>query len=82
MQVRLVAQSVVIGNELYVIGGWDPGHVQDGGEILSDVWILDLTTYQWRELKPQVSMQEHASHATLNRLDSAICGIAAGNLHM
>jgi hypothetical protein len=32
---------------------WDPGHNKDGGEILSDLWRLDLASYQWRKLTPQ-----------------------------
>lgn len=49
-RVRLVSQAAVVENYLYIIGGWDPGHKQDGGSILDDVWKLDLNTYHWSEL--------------------------------
>ncbi|KAK9794608.1 hypothetical protein WJX73_007394 [Symbiochloris irregularis] len=52
-RVRLASQCVVVDNKLWVIGGWDPGHKQDGGDILSDVWTLDLNTYAWTEIKLQ-----------------------------
>ena len=55
MQVRLASQCVVVGNTLWVIGGWDPGHKKDGGDILADIWVLDLATRAWTEVKPQVS---------------------------
>jgi N-acetylneuraminic acid mutarotase len=42
---------VRIGWRLYVIGGWDPGHKRDGGDILSDVWALDLKTAAWQQLQ-------------------------------
>ena len=52
---RLAAQAVVVGNYLWLIAGWDPGFNKDGGDILSDIWRLDLSTYEWREIKPEVT---------------------------
>ena len=57
LQVRIASQAVVVGNKLYVLAGWDPGAKQDGGDILSDIWALDLDSRQWEEVKPQVSSQ-------------------------
>lgn len=31
----------------WLIGGWDPGSQGDGGDILSDVWRLDLASGEW-----------------------------------
>ncbi|CAL8464640.1 g4175 [Coccomyxa elongata] len=52
-RVRLAAQAVVVDRHLWLIAGWDPGHKRDGGEILSDLWRLNLSTYQWTQIKPQ-----------------------------
>ena len=51
----MAAQAVVVDRHLWLIAGWDPGHKRDGGEILSDIWRLDLSTYQWTLIKPQVT---------------------------
>lgn len=50
-RVRLAAQAVRVGSEVFVIGGWDPGHKQDGGEFLSDIWALDLASREWRQVQ-------------------------------
>ena len=55
LQVRLAGQAVVAGQHLWLIGGWDPGFRKDGGEILSDVWRLDLQTWEWEEMQPRAS---------------------------
>ena len=55
LQARLVSQAAVVGNSLYIIGGWDPGHKRDGGDILNDIWKLDLEIYAWEEVHPQVA---------------------------
>ena len=39
---------------MWLIAGWDPGHKKDGGDILSDLWRLDLDTYAWKKIAPQV----------------------------
>lgn len=54
-QARLASQAVVVGRHLWLIAGWDPGHNKDGGDILSDLWRLDLETYAWKQITPQVS---------------------------
>ena len=43
----------MVGQHLWLIAGWDPGHKQDGGDILSDLWRLDLNTWQWKQITPQ-----------------------------
>ncbi|KAK9868773.1 hypothetical protein WJX84_000947 [Apatococcus fuscideae] len=52
-RVRLACGAVLVGNEVWVMGGWDPGHKRDGGSILQDIWALDLTTKSWRLVEPQ-----------------------------
>lgn len=54
VQVRLACQAVLVGNEVWVLGGWDPGHKRDGGEILDDIWALSLETNTWRPVTPLV----------------------------
>lgn len=49
MQARLAAQGLVVGNLFWVIGGWDPGFKGDGGDILADVWTLDLDSLLWEQ---------------------------------
>ena len=46
-----------MGQHLWLIAGWDPGHKKDGGDILADLWRLDLDTWAWKQITPQV----HAS---------------------
>ena len=43
----------MVGQHLWLMAGWDPGHKQDGGDILSDLWRLDLNTWQWKQITPQ-----------------------------
>ena len=47
-----------MGDVVYIIGGWDPGFKRDGGEILNDIWALNLKTTEWRQqqLSSEVSM--------------------------
>ena len=70
-QVRLVSQTAVVGNSLYIIGGWDPGHKRDGGDILSDIWKLDLETYAWEEVHPQVPSS--SAHTILLSMETWSC---------
>jgi hypothetical protein len=54
-QERIASQAVVVGGHLWLIAGWDPGHKRDGGEILSDLWRLDLSSYEWEQMTPKAS---------------------------
>ena len=38
------------------MGGWDPGSQGDGGQILNDVWRLDLSSWTWTEASIQVNL--------------------------
>jgi hypothetical protein len=44
---RLAAAGATVGGTAWLIGGWDPGDKGDGGEILGDVWSLDLASSAW-----------------------------------
>ena len=46
---------MVVGDKLWLLAGWDPGFKQDGGDILSDVWVLDLVTSKWDQVTVQAS---------------------------
>ncbi|KAK9839199.1 hypothetical protein WJX81_000851 [Elliptochloris bilobata] len=52
-RVRLAAAAAVVGDTMWLMAGWDPGHKRDGGEILADLWALDLSTWAWRQVQPQ-----------------------------
>ncbi|KAF5839410.1 hypothetical protein DUNSADRAFT_812 [Dunaliella salina] len=47
---RLVSQAVVVDDNLYLIGGWNPG---GSAPFLNDIWQLDLKTNRWTELQPE-----------------------------
>lgn len=51
VQARLVAQAgvCVVGGHVWLVGGWDPAAPGSGGDILSDVWRLDLATWAWTQ---------------------------------
>ena len=49
---RLASASAVLGDELLLFGGWDPQTPGTGGEILDDVWSLDLSTLAWSRCEP------------------------------
>ncbi len=54
---RLVAPLAVAAGAAFVLGGWDPGSAGDGGEILGDIWRLDLgdadlPSARWERLAP------------------------------
>lgn len=54
LQARIAAQAVCVGSNVWLIGGWDPGTKGDGGEILNDVWRLDLHAKLWSKAELQV----------------------------
>ncbi len=54
LQARIASQAVCVGDYIWLIGGWDPGSKGDGGEILNDIWRLDLNTWTWSETSVQV----------------------------
>ena len=56
----------MVGKHLWLIAGWDPGHKKDGGDILADLWRLDLETWAWKQITPQV-------HASLMSQDIPPC---------
>jgi hypothetical protein len=45
---------VVVGDHLWLIGGWDPQEAGTGGVFLNDVWRLDLRSYAWEQVEVQV----------------------------
>ena len=38
---------MAVGQHLWLIAGWD------GGDILADLWRLDLDTWAWKQITPQ-----------------------------
>ncbi|DBB02916.1 TPA: hypothetical protein ACH3X1_013518 [Trebouxia sp. C0004] len=55
---RIASQAVCVGDYIWLIGGWDPGSKGDGGEILNDIWRLDLNTWTWCETSVQTRAQQ------------------------
>jgi len=47
---RLCSASAVVGDELFVFGGWDPETAGAGGTILDDIWYLNVGTLLWERL--------------------------------
>ncbi|KAL0052870.1 hypothetical protein WJX82_009025 [Trebouxia sp. C0006] len=73
-QARIASQAVCVGDYIWLIGGWDPGSKGDGGEILNDIWRLDLNTWTWSETS--VQGEEGVSLQPISRFQAA----AVGNL--
>ena len=70
-----------MGQHLWLIAGWDPGHKKDGGDILADLWRLDLETWAWKQITPQVhgSFSHRVLHLTATML---FVGIRGYRLHV
>lgn len=47
---RLCSASAIVGDQLFLFGGWDPEVAGSGGSILDDVWCLRLGTMEWERL--------------------------------
>ncbi len=46
--------------------GWDPGHNKDGGQILDDIWALNVSDYSWKRVATQVhSLTLPASNSSM-----------------
>jgi hypothetical protein len=63
---RLCSASAVIGDELFIFGGWDPETAGTGGSILDDMWCLNLGSLQWERLPnnmPQGPTSRHVACA-------------------
>ncbi|GIL76905.1 hypothetical protein Vretimale_8628 [Volvox reticuliferus] len=50
-QPRLTSQAVVVGSELWLVGGWDPSAPPDTPQFLNDVWVLDLGSSRWTQVE-------------------------------
>lgn len=54
----MAAQAAVVGDHLWLVGGWNPAAAAVPGadpqsQFLNDVWRLDLRTGTWQEVTPQ-----------------------------
>lgn len=47
-RIRMYGASAVLGDKMYLFGGWDPGAPGSGGEFLDDVWEFDPVTSSWK----------------------------------
>ncbi|EFJ43778.1 hypothetical protein VOLCADRAFT_106727 [Volvox carteri f. nagariensis] len=59
-QPRLTSQAALVGDELWLVGGWDPSAGPGMPQFLNDVWALDLRSCSWRrvQLEPAAEGQE------------------------
>lgn len=48
---RMYSATAVLGGNLYLLGGWDPGAPKSGGTFLEDVWELNGQTLEWTLLE-------------------------------
>lgn len=44
---RMYSAAAMLNNDMYLLGGWDPGEPKSGGVFLDDVWKLDGQTLEW-----------------------------------
>jgi len=68
-QPRLVAQTVVVDDKMWLIGGWNPSGAEGPSTILNDVWTLDLNTYKWSS---HPGLQEQLQ--PISRFQAAVIG--------
>jgi len=44
---RMYSAAAVLGENMYLLGGWDPGAPKSGGTFLEDMWELNGETLEW-----------------------------------
>lgn len=49
---RIASQCVLVGDHVWLIGGWDPSQ-QGPGAFLDDVWRLSANDWSWTKVEPQ-----------------------------
>jgi len=52
-QPRIASQAVLVGDDVWLIGGWDPS-VQGPSAFLDDFWKLNTKTWAWTKVEPEV----------------------------
>ncbi|KAI8474475.1 MAG: galactose oxidase [Monoraphidium minutum] len=49
---RIASQCVLVGDDVWLIGGWDPSQ-QGPGAFLDDIWRLSTKDWSWAKVEPQ-----------------------------
>jgi N-acetylneuraminic acid mutarotase len=63
---RMYAQTALLSDKLYVIGGWDPEEKGSGGSFKDEVWALDLgPELTWERLKPALPSGPVSRHTSV-----------------
>ena len=62
---RICAASAILGDEMFLFGGWDPDAQGTENEFLKDVWSLDLCNLHWTKLPdlPRGPVSRHVAVA-------------------
>ncbi|GLI65268.1 hypothetical protein VaNZ11_008758 [Volvox africanus] len=66
-QPRLTSQAVVVGSELWLVGGWDPSAPPDTPQFLNDVWVLDLQSNRWTQVEVEAGQEGGEELARISR---------------
>ncbi|GIL56650.1 hypothetical protein Vafri_11982 [Volvox africanus] len=77
-QPRLTSQAVVVGSELWLVGGWDPSAPPDTPQFLNDVWVLDLRSNRWRQVEVEAGQEGGGELARISRF--AMLALSDGRL--
>jgi len=48
---RMYAAAGMLGNSMYVFGGWDPEAPGSGGTFKDEIWRLDLDKMEWSQME-------------------------------
>lgn len=59
----MYSAAAVLNNDLYLMGGWDPGEPKSGGVFLDDVWRLDGKSLKWELMKEKLPCGPVSRHA-------------------
>lgn len=49
---RMYVAGSILGNSMYLVGGWDPEAPGSGGTFKDEIWRLDLDTLEWSPMEP------------------------------
>jgi len=60
---RMYSAAAMLNNDLYLLGGWDPGAPKSGGTFLEDVWRLNGETLKWSLMEDKLPCGPVSRHA-------------------
>ena len=69
---RMYSAAAMLGKNLYLLGGWDPGAPKSGGTFLDDIWKLNCDTMEWALLDDKLPCGPVSRHAACTVGDQII----------